>query len=212
MALSQQKWSRSHLTLAIHSQFSFFFHLYYSSWCSVNWFSKVICLKTSPKIIKSDRFLTRLVFWFIPVIEALAHNGWWERVAGNNQKTWISLSVLVCPLDGFNRNWGLVFASSIFGALLLPCWHSLTIVLKWMYLSFPWISTTSALIVSVSFKKRPRRHIWIVSLKWALQIFTDLFIMDCKQAGKSSSPEKSLLPLSEPNIKPVHIFHLIFAV
>lgn len=189
-----------------------FCHLYYSSWCSVNWFSKVICLITSPKIIKSDRFLTRLVFWFIHVIAALAHNWWWERVAGDDEETWISLTVPVCPLGGFSRSWDLVFASSLFGALLLSCWHSLTIFLKWMHLSFPRISTTLALIFTVSFKKRPKRHIWIVSLERALQIFTDLFIMDYRQAGKSSSPKKSLLPFLVPNIKPVHTSHLTFAV
>lgn len=51
-----------------------------------------------------------------------------------------------------------------------------------------------------------------LSLEQALQIFTDLFIVDYKQAGKSSSPKKSLLPLLVPTIKPVHTFHLAFVV
>lgn len=107
-----------------------FCHLYYSFWRPVNQFSKLICLKTSPKIIKSDRFLTRLVFWLFHVTEALPHNWWWEHVAGDNQETWISLTVPICPLGGFSRSWDLVFASSLFVALLLSCWNSLTIFLR----------------------------------------------------------------------------------
>lgn len=63
-----------------------FCHLYYAFWCSMNWFSKLICLKTSPKIRKSDRFLTGLVSWFIHIIRALAQDWWWEHVAGDNQE------------------------------------------------------------------------------------------------------------------------------
>lgn len=99
-----------------------FCHLCYSSWCPMNQFSKLICLKTSPKIIKSGRFVTRLVFWlYSSVMEALAHSWWWERAARDNQETWISLTVPVCPLGGFSRCWDPVFTWPLFVALLLPC-------------------------------------------------------------------------------------------
>lgn len=96
-----------------------FCQLCYSSWCPVNQFSKLICLKTSPKIIKSDRFVTRLVFWLFHAMEALAHNWWWEHAARDYQETRISLTVPVCPLGCFSRDPG--FASPLFVALLLPC-------------------------------------------------------------------------------------------
>lgn len=67
-------------------QILFFCNLYYTSWCSMNQFSKLICLKTIPKIRRNDGFLTGLISWFIRVIQALTQDWWWEHAAGDNQE------------------------------------------------------------------------------------------------------------------------------
>lgn len=115
MALSQLKWNLSHLTLTIHSQFSFLATT--TTHPDAQW---------TGSVRKSGEFLTGQVSRFIYVIgigTGLVMGTYSCRKSGGMNP----LDIASLP---FSRSWDLVFVSSLFGALLLSCLHSLTIFLK----------------------------------------------------------------------------------